>query len=42
LYIAYDACYLDQSRFDELLAMAVEVGKIIGGLRAAVEKRRDK
>ena len=41
LYIALDACHLDQERFDQLLALAVEVGKIIGGLRASVEKRRD-
>jgi four helix bundle protein len=41
LYIALDACYLDQLRFDHLLALSIEVGKIIGGLRSAVEKRRD-
>jgi four helix bundle protein len=41
LYIALDACYLDQARFEQMLALAVEVGKIIGGLRASVEKRRD-
>ncbi|MBI2804507.1 MAG: four helix bundle protein [Planctomycetes bacterium] len=41
LYIALDACYLDQPRFDQLVALAIEVGKILGGLRAAVERRRD-
>jgi|ERR1019366_2332198 four helix bundle protein len=41
LYIAFDACHLDQIRFDQLLALAVEVGKILGGLRASVEKKRD-
>jgi four helix bundle protein len=41
MYIALDACYLDQERFEQLLALAIEVGKIIGGLRAAVEKLRD-
>jgi len=40
LYIALDACYLDEPRFNQLLALAVEVGRIIGGLRAAVEKQR--
>jgi four helix bundle protein len=41
LYIAFDACHLDQMRFEQLFALAVEVGKIIGGLRASVERRRD-
>jgi four helix bundle protein len=41
MYIALDAGYLDQDRFNQLLALAIEVGKIIGGLRASVEKRRD-
>ncbi len=41
MYVALDACYLDQDRFNQLLAFAVEVGKIIGGLRASIEKRRD-
>lgn len=41
LYIAFDACHLDQVLFDELRHLAEEVGKILGGLRASVEKRRD-
>jgi hypothetical protein len=41
LYIALDAWYLDQDRFNQLLALASEVGKIIGGPRASVEKLRD-
>jgi four helix bundle protein len=41
LYVAFDVCHLDQLRFEQLLALAVEVGKIVGGLRVAVEKRRD-
>ncbi len=41
LYIAFDVGYITQSQFDELLAKAEEVGRIIGGLRAAVEKQRD-
>lgn len=41
LYIAFDVGYLTQFQFDELLAKAEEVGRIIGGLRAAVEKQRD-
>ncbi len=41
LYIAFDAEYLDQYGLDELLDQAEEVGRIIGGLRADVERRRD-
>jgi four helix bundle protein len=41
LYVALDAGYVDQAGFDELSTQAREVGRIIGGLRAAVEKQRD-
>ncbi len=40
LYIALDVGYLDRNSFDELMTDAIEVGQIIGGLRAAVERRR--
>jgi len=42
LYIAYDIGYLEQSEFNQLLAQAEEVGRIIGGLRASVAKQRKK
>ncbi|MGH9970537.1 MAG: four helix bundle protein [Pyrinomonadaceae bacterium] len=42
LYIALDVGYLDEEAFEVLMAQAVEVGQIIGGLRAAVERRRKK
>ena len=41
LYVALDVGYLDSSKFHELLAQAEEVGRIIGGLRAAVARRRN-
>jgi four helix bundle protein len=41
-YVASDAGYLDQATFDQILAQAQEVARIIGGLRASVEKQRDK
>ncbi len=41
LYIASDAGYISREVFDELMATATEVGRIVGGLRAAVERRRD-
>ncbi|HEY9286176.1 MAG TPA: four helix bundle protein [Pyrinomonadaceae bacterium] len=40
LYIASDAGYLDREVFNELMTLAVEVGRIVGGLRAAVERKR--
>jgi len=39
LYVALDAGYLETEAFDSLMAHAIEVGKIIGGLRASVDRR---
>lgn len=41
LYVAFDVGYLDQPHFDRLLAQAEEVGRVIGGLRASVERKRE-
>lgn len=41
LYLAFDIGYLRQHEFQELLDMAREVSRIIGGLRAAVEKQKN-
>lgn len=40
LYVAYDAAYIDQTTFDAMVGQAEEVGRIVGGLRAAVARRR--
>ena len=42
LYVAVDAGYIGREQFIELMAQAAEVGRIIGSLRAAVERNRDK
>ena len=42
LYIALDVGYLDKDSFVGLMGQAIEVGQIIGGLRAGVERRRAK
>ncbi|HKY29747.1 MAG TPA: four helix bundle protein [Pyrinomonadaceae bacterium] len=42
LYIALDVGYLDKDSFMGLMGQAIEVGQIIGGLRAGVERRRAK
>lgn len=39
LYVAFDVGYLNQTRFNELLAQAEEVGRIVGGLRASLKDR---
>ncbi len=41
LYVALDAEYLDEKTFERLLENADEVARIIGGLRAKVERQRD-
>ena len=41
LYVALDVGYIQEEQFMQLLAQAVEVGRIIGGLRVSVERRRD-
>jgi four helix bundle protein len=40
LYVAYDVAYIDQETFDSMIGQAEEVGRIVGSLRAAVERRR--
>src|SRR5437016_2327793 len=39
LYVALDAEYIDNATFQRLLALAEEVGRLIGGLRASVQRR---
>ena len=42
LYVALDAGYLQGDSFDRLLGQTEEVGRILGGLRASVERRIEK
>jgi four helix bundle protein len=41
LYVAQDVGYIDQEIFDTVSSSAAELSRIIGGLRAAVQKQRD-
>jgi four helix bundle protein len=41
LYVAFDAGYISNTRFNKLKELTDEVLQIIGGLRAAVQKQRD-
>ncbi|HOJ32571.1 MAG TPA: four helix bundle protein [Candidatus Hydrogenedentes bacterium] len=40
LYVALDVGYLDQASFGRLMEQAEELARILGGLRAAVDKQR--
>jgi four helix bundle protein len=40
LYVALDNSYISRASFTELMALAEEVGRIVGGLRASVNKQR--
>jgi four helix bundle protein len=42
LYVAMDAGYLSEDAFNHLQTLATEVARIIGGLRAAVGKQRQR
>lgn len=41
LYVALDAHYLNEEHFNILRSCAEEVGRILGGLRAAIARQRD-
>ena len=41
LYVALDAGYISEEEFQQASGLAVEVSRIIGGLKVAVRKRRD-
>jgi four helix bundle protein len=41
LYVALDAGHLDKETFHVLMVLARETGKVIGGLRVSVERRRN-
>ena len=40
LYVALDAGYLNQDRFDAMRSQAEEVSRITGGLRTSIAQRR--
>ncbi|MEO8286711.1 MAG: four helix bundle protein [Chloroflexota bacterium] len=40
LYVAFDCGYVDRTKFEELSRSAEEVARIIGGLRASVDMKR--
>ena len=41
LYVALDVNYIQEPEFNEIMTLAIEVGKIVGGLRAKVEEQKN-
>jgi four helix bundle protein len=41
LYVALDVGYLDKVSFDRLMQQAEEVSRIMGGLRASVQRQKE-
>ena len=42
LFVAFDVGYLDRGQFTELIDLTDEAGRIIGGLRVSVARRRER
>jgi four helix bundle protein len=42
LYVALDIAYISPAIFEDAMARAVRVSRLVGGLRASVEARRNK
>lgn len=40
LYVALDIKYVNKTQFRKIMDKAEEVGRIVGGLRASVDKQR--
>ena len=40
LYVALDVEYIDTNTFEEVSKLAIEVSKLVGGLRSAVSKQK--
>jgi four helix bundle protein len=40
LYVALDVKYIDKTKFSKIMDKAKEVGRVVGGLRASVEKQK--
>ncbi len=41
LYVSLDVGYLDKATFNRLMQQAEEVARIVGGLRASVQKQKE-
>lgn len=42
LYVALDAGYISEEEFQRLNGLALEVSKLLGGLRASIQRQRDR
>ena len=41
LYVALDVGYITKEQFDQVNALALDVSKLLGGLRASLQRQRD-
>jgi four helix bundle protein len=41
LYVTLDAGYITQAEFDRIYSQALEVSKLLGGLKSALKKRKE-
>ncbi len=41
IYITFDVGYIDENTFNRLMQQATELSRIIGGLRSAVQKKKE-
>ncbi len=41
LFVALDVGYIDTERFDQLQSMAQETSRVVGGLRASIQRKKD-
>jgi four helix bundle protein len=41
LYVAIDIGYITKEEFNDISNLAIEVSRIIGGLKSALKKKRD-
>ena len=40
-YVAFDVGHISEVEFDTIYALALEVSKVLGGLKAAIKKRKE-
>jgi four helix bundle protein len=42
LYVALDVGYITQKQFHQVSHLAIEVARLLGGLRSSLQKQKDK
>ena len=42
LYVALDVGHISKKEFDQVHALAIEISRILGGLRASLQQQKDR